>query len=378
MMKRRICYVTGSRADFGLMERTLRRIAGHPRLELGLCVTGMHLSRKYGLTVREVEKSGLPIRARIPVNLTGASGAEMARGLADMLRGFIKAFQRIRPDIILLLGDRGEMLAGALAAVHLNIHVAHIHGGERSGTIDESIRHAVSKLAHFHFTATRQARNRLVRMGEDRVRVFCTGAPGLDGLTDPVSQDRAALCREYGLSPGRAIALVIYHPVVQDAALEGKRMAAVLNGVKRAQAQILCLQPNSDAGGAPIRATIAGFKQKHRMRVVTHMGRSDFVAWLAAADVMVGNSSSGIIEAASLGLPVINVGDRQAGRECSGNVTVVPAEAALVSRAVISALATGRRKWRNVYGDGRAGERITTLLAELTLSRDILKKLNAY
>jgi GDP/UDP-N,N'-diacetylbacillosamine 2-epimerase (hydrolysing) len=377
-MKRRICYVTGSRADFGLMERTLRQIAAHPRLDLGLCVTGMHLSRKYGLTVRDVKRSGLPIWARIPVKLTGTTGAEMALGLAAMLRGCIAAFQRIRPDVVLLLGDRGEMLAGALAAVHLNIHVAHVHGGERSGTIDESIRHAVSKLAHFHLTATKQARSRLVRMGEDRVRVFCTGAPGLDGLAAPVRRDRVALCREYGFAPGQAIALVVYHPVVQDATREGKRMAAVLNGVHQTKAQILCLQPNSDAGGANIRATIARLKGKHGIRVVTHMDRPDFVSWLAAADVMVGNSSSGIIEAASLGLPVINIGDRQFGRERSANVTDVPAVAAPVSRAVAAALASGRGKWRNVYGDGRAGERITALLASLTLSQDVLKKINAY
>ena len=377
-MKRRICYVTGSRADFGLMERTLHQIASHPQLNLSLCVTGMHLSRKYGLTVREVERSCLPVRARIPVQLTGATGAEMALGLAAMLRGLIAAFQRIRPDVVLLLGDRGEMLAGALAAVHLNIHVVHVHGGERSGTIDESIRHAISKLAHYHLTATRRARRRLVRMGEDRNRVFCTGAPGLDCLVALVRRNRAALCREYGLTPGRPIALVVYHPVVQDAVFEGKRMAAVLNGVKRTKVQILCLQPNADAGGAIIRETIAQFKQKHSMSVVTHMSRPDFVSWLAAADVMVGNSSSGIIEAASLGLPVVNVGDRQFGRERSLNVTDVPAEAVPVSRAVGAALASGRGKWRNVYGDGRAGERITALLAGLSLSRQVLKKLNAY
>ena len=377
-MKRRICYVTGSRADFGLMERTLHQIADHSRLELSLCVTGMHLSRKYGLTIRDVERSGLPVRARIPVKLSGTSGAEMARGLSTMLRGFIDAFQRIRPDVVLLLGDRGEMLAGALAAVHLNIHVAHIHGGERSGTIDESIRHAVSKLAHYHLTATSQARRRLVRMGEDRDRVFYTGAPGLDGLAAPAHRERAVLCREYGLEPERAIALVVYHPVVQDAALEGERMTALLSGVKRTGAQILCLQPNSDAGGATIRTTIRRFKGKHGLRAVTHMSRPDFVAWLAAADVMVGNSSSGIIEAASLGLPVVNVGDRQFGRERSANVTDVPAKAAPVSRAIKAALASGRKVWRNVYGDGRAGERITALLAGLKLSRDVLKKLNAY
>lgn len=378
MKKRRICYVTGSRADFGLMERTLGLIAAHPRMNLGICVTGMHLSKKYGLTVRDVERTGLPIQARIPVKMTGTSGAEMVLALAGMLRGFVAAFQRIRPDVVLLLGDRGEMLAGALAAVHLNIHVVHVHGGERSGTIDESVRHAVSKLAHFHFTATKGARDRLVRMGEDSKHVFRTGAPGLDGLRSLVRRERAALCRRYGLAVGKPVALVVYHPVVQDAAAEGKRMDALLAGVRRAKAQILCLQPNADAGGEAIRASIARFQRKSDIRVETHMGRADFMSWLAAADVMVGNSSSGIIEAASLGLPVINAGDRQCGRERSANVIDVAVNAPSICRSVTAALAAGRGHWRNVYGDGRAGERITELLAGLTLSSGILKKLNAY
>jgi GDP/UDP-N,N'-diacetylbacillosamine 2-epimerase (hydrolysing) len=170
----------------------------------------------------------------------------------------------------------------------------------------------------------------------------------------------------------------VYHPVVQDAAAEGKRMFALLAGVRRAKAQILCLQPNADAGGEAIRASIARFQRKHDIRVETHMGRADFVSWLAAADVMVGNSSSGIIEAASLGLPVINVGDRQFGRERSANVMDAAVNAPAISRAVTAALAARRGHWRNVYGDGRAGERIARLLAGLTLSPGILKKLNAY
>jgi GDP/UDP-N,N'-diacetylbacillosamine 2-epimerase (hydrolysing) len=377
-MKRRVCYVTGTRADFGLMESTLRQISVHPKLSLELCVTGMHLKRQYGLTVREIERTGLKIAARIPVKLCGSDGSEMACALAGTLRGLVTVFQRIRPDVVLVLGDRGEMLAAAIAAVHLNIHVVHIHGGERSGTIDESIRHAISKLAHFHLTATAGARARLIKMGERPEHVRCTGAPGLDGIRTVAKRSRPALCSEHSLDPDRPVALVVYHPVVQDAALEGERMGILLEGVLATGAQVLCLLPNSDAGGAAIRETIGSSNWRKGMRVVTHFPRADYVSWLAAADVLVGNSSSGIIEAASFGLPVINVGDRQVGRERSANVVDVPIDEGSIRRATLVALRAGRSRIRNVYGDGRAGKRIVESLTRLPLTHDLLKKRNAY
>lgn len=370
--------MTGTRADFGLMAGTLKRAVCEPGLAVSVCATGMHLLPEYGETVREIEASGLAICARIPVLLNGSTGGVMARAIAGELLGMVDAFERERPDLVVVLGDRGEMLAGTLAAIHLNIPIAHIHGGERSGTVDEPIRHAISKLAHYHFVATEGARQRLIRMGERPEHVFVTGAPGLDDLTGVQGDDREALAAEFGLDPRRPIALLIFHPVLQEWQAAGQQTRNVLDGVLASGCQTLCLMPNSDAGSALIRATLAAFAATSGVSLVDHLPRKRYLSWLAACDVLVGNSSSGIIEAASFGLPVVNVGSRQDGRERSGNTVDVAPEAEAVKNAADAALAHGRRAMANVYGDGRAGERMVRLLQELPLTPDLLKKTNAY
>lgn len=375
---RRICYVTGTRADFGLLAGTLRQAARAPGLTVSLCVTGMHLLPEYGETVCEIEASGLAISARIPVLLNGSTGGVMARAIAGELLGMVDAFERDRPDLVVVLGDRGEMLAGALAAIHLNIPIVHIHGGERSGTVDEPIRHAISKLAHYHFVATTHSRQRLISMGEWPEHIFVTGAPGLDGLAEMAQGDRSMLAAKFDLDPSRPIALLVFHPVLQEWQAAGQQAKAVLDGVIASGCQALCLKPNSDAGGSLIRATLEALAATSEIRLVDHLPRDQYLPWFTACDVMVGNSSSGIIEAASFGLPVVNVGSRQDGRERSGNTVDVPPKAIAVRNAVNAALAHGRRTTNNVYGDGRAGERMVGLFQELPLTPDILKKTNAY
>jgi GDP/UDP-N,N'-diacetylbacillosamine 2-epimerase (hydrolysing) len=377
-MKRRICYITGTRADFSLMASTLRRAHADPRLDVAVCVTGMHLLEEFGLTVRDIEANGLRICGRVPVHLDGTTGAVMARAMGQALIGMTEVLEKTRPDLVVVLGDRGEMLAGALAALHLGIPVAHLHGGERSGTLDASLRHAISKLAHFHMVATRGARERLIRMGEREERVFVTGAPGLDGIKDAVTHGRAALCAAAGLDPGHPVALVVFHPVVQEADAAGDQMKEIVAALPDVPIQALCMTPNSDAGGRAIRAVLAQHDGAPGIALREHLARDEFVSWLAAADVMVGNSSAGIIEAASLGLAVVNVGSRQKDRERSGNVTDVPPVRAAIRDAIRAALEAGRREFSNIYGDGRAGERIVELLATLSLDREILNKTNAY
>lgn len=375
---RRICYVTGTRADFGLMAGTLRQAARAPGLAVSLCVTGMHLLPEYGETVREIEASGLAISARIPVLLNGSTGGIMARAIAGELFGMVDAFERERPDLVVVLGDRGEMLAGALAAIHLNIPIVHIHGGERSGTVDEPVRHAISKLAHYHFVATEHSRQRLISMGEWPEHIFVTGAPGLDGLAEMAQGDRSKLAAKFDLDPSRPIALLVFHPVLQEWQAAGQQVKAVLDGVIASGCQALCLMPNSDAGGSLIRTSLEALAATSGIRLVDHLPRDQYLCWLTACDVMVGNSSSGIIEAASFGLPVVNVGSRQDGRERSGNTVDVPPEATAVRDAVSAALAHGRRTTNNIYGDGRAGERMVRLFQGVPLTPDLLKKTNAY
>jgi len=384
--KRRICYLSGTRADFGLMVSTLRLIDQHPGLELSVLVTGMHLAEEFGRTVGEIEAEGFKIAACVPCELNLATGAQMARNIGHMLVGFVDALETARPDLLLVLGDRGEMLAGTLAAAHLGIPVAHVHGGERSGTVDEPVRHAISKLAHLHFVATSDARDRLVRMGEQGKHIHITGAPGLDGLKELATLSREQLCHTEGLNPHGRLALFVFHPVLQEADLAGGQAHAALQALLDEGYQVLALKPNSDAGNAPVRAALDALQSAGRLVVKTHLPRPSFVSWMAAADVFVGNSSSGIIEAATFGTPVINLGSRQNMRERNANVTDIPVDALALRSALQDqhrivgtepVMAKGVDRV-NVYGNGTAGPRITELLASLALTPELLAKCNAY
>lgn len=375
---RKVCYVSGTRADFGLMQSTLQAIHTHSELELSLIVTGMHLAPGYGDTVDDIERAGLPVSIRVPLDMEPATGATMARNVGRMLTAFVDAFETLTPDVVLLLGDRGEMLAGALAAIHLNIPVVHIHGGERSGTVDEPVRHAISKLSHWHCTATADAAERLVRMGERREQVFVTGAPGLDGLEALATVPRATLLAQAGLRTDAPLALMVYHPVLQEATAAGDEAGQIIDVLLAQGIQIVALLPNADAGSAAIRTALRARAHQPGMHVATHFPRAYFACWMAAADLMIGNSSAGIIEAATFGTPVINIGMRQNLRERNENVVDVPAVAEVIAMAAAAALTRGRLARANVYGDGNSAQRIAALLADLPLDQTVLMKTNAY
>ena len=379
-MVRKVIYVSGTRADYGLMSRSLKLWKSSGRLDVSVCVTGMHLLEAYGMTVNEILADKLKVCGQIPVNLSGDSGAMMAKAIADALSGMVDVFTKEKPDIVIVLGDRGEMLAGALAAIHLNIPIVHIHGGERSGTVDEPVRHAISKLSHYHFTATEDARNRLIRMGELADRVFIVGAPGLDGLEQDAVLSRSKLCEDVGFSVDVPVILLLFHPVVQDADVAGEQIKVILNALQKFDVQVLCLMPNADAGGSIIRSELEIFQQhkKKQLHLVRHLPRQSFVSWLKHADVMVGNSSSGIIEAATFNTPVVNVGNRQVGRERSANVIDVEIEELKIRHAIELCLSQPRRSVMNVYGEGCSGQRMLDLLVTLPMDKEVLNKLNAY
>jgi GDP/UDP-N,N'-diacetylbacillosamine 2-epimerase (hydrolysing) len=378
MKARHICYITGTRADFGLMASTLRDIKACPELSLSVLVTGMHLAPEYGLTVQEVEAEGFHILGRVPCEMACTDGAQMARNIGVMLQGFVDVLEIDRPDVLLLLGDRGEMLAGALAASHLGIPVVHMHGGERSGTVDEPVRHAISKLAHLHLVSTEGARERLIRMGELAEHVTVVGAPGLDGVTESVMAGREKLCASEGLDPSAQLALLIFHPVLQEAGDAGHQMQTIAQELCDTGYQVLALMPNSDAGSAEVAAVLRGFEKPGRFVVKTHLPRPLFISWMSCVDVMVGNSSSGIIEAASFGTPVINLGIRQNMRERNTNVCDVPIEALAFRGALTTIPRRGELPHVNIYGDGHTGPRVAKYLSSVSLDKKLMIKCNAY
>jgi len=375
---RRLIYLSGTRADFGLMASTLQRIAATPGLALQVAVTGMHLSAAHGGTVQDIRETGLPICAEIPLDMATRTPASMALGVADCLRGMTELLAREQPDFLLLLGDRGEMLAGAIAALHVGVPAVHIHGGERSGTVDEPVRHAISKLSAYHFVATQGSRERLVRMGEDDARIFVTGAPGLDGLAELAAMPRDECLRGLGLPEDAEFVLILFHPVVQQAGQAREQTLALVEALRRLGRPVAWLEPNADAGSRDILAALHEAGLPPGSRRLTHVSRELFASALRHCAVLAGNSSAGIIEAASLGTPVVNIGDRQRLRERNPNVADVPAEAGAIEAGLRSALGHGRWPCDNLWGDGRAGERIAALLATLPAGPQLLEKINVY
>lgn len=374
----KVHYVTGSRADFGLMLRCLKAIGAHHEHDLGVVVTGQHMMAHYGSTMREVRESGLTVVCEIPVHLRGESGAEMARALAGEISGLVEFWERERPDLVLVLGDRGEMLAATLAAVHLGIFVAHIHGGELSGTLDESIRHAISKLAHFHLVATEDSAERLRRMGEAPHSIQVIGAPGLVGVVDGIEGDRNWLGEWSGLPSSEGVALVNFHPVVQEADKARQQVETLTHAVKLAGLSQIILRPNSDAGGAAIDGYLDSLAGEPRIRVETHLDRHTYLRALASSDVLIGNSSSGIIESASFGIPYVCVGSRQDGRVRNKNTIDVPL---VEARKIIDAIGEASRlkgPFTNLYGDGKTDKHLLKALSGLELDPVLLKKRNAY
>lgn len=378
MRPRRILYLTGTRADFGLMASTLRRIADTPGLHLQLAVTGTHLSVEHGHTVDEVRATGLEIVSELPVDVLTRTGASMAHAVAGVLHGVTSLLASDPPDALLLLGDRGEMLAGAIAALHVGVPCVHVHGGERSGTVDEPVRHAISKLASYHFAATRDARERLLRMGEEDERIFVTGAPGLDGLAEQAAMRREDCLRALQLPLDEPFVLVVFHPVVQQAGDAAEQTRALVQALDGLALPVLWLEPNADAGSRAILDALAREQLPPGSRRVRHLPRPLYCAAMRHCALMAGNSSSGIIEAASFGTPVVNIGDRQRRREHGPNVVDVATDVAAVAGALRSQLDHGRWPCDNPWGDGRAGERIADLLARLPLAAGLLEKSNSY
>ena len=376
---RKVCYITGTRADFGLMNKTLDEVRRRDTLQLDIIVTGMHLSRKFGYTVNDISNAGFEIYREIPVDLEETDGSSMALAMSRQIEGFVSAFAELGPDCVLLLGDRGEMLAAALAAVFMNIPVVHVCGGERSGTVDEMIRHSISKLSHYHFVSTDDARNRLIRMGEKQEFIKVVGAPGLDGLMDVDLIPREILLEEYGFDALSPLALVVFHPVVQEYDQVAEQMEAVLGATSESGYQILCLYPNSDAGSQKIIDVISDYaRESSQCKVVKHLVRTEYLSWLKSADILVGNSSSGIVEAASMGTPVVNVGDRQKNRERNSNTFDCECIKPAILKGIAKAKSFNNPNATNLYGDGTAWLSISNLLEGIDLRSDILKKCNTY
>jgi len=376
--RRRIGVVTTSRADYGHLYWPLRELSEHPEIDLGVFALGPHLAPEFGSTIAQIEHDGFPIRARIECLLNSDTDTGMAKTIGLAMLGLADALTSWRPDILLLIADRYEMLAPAAAAVALRIPIAHIEGGEVSqGAIDDQVRNALTKMAHLHFTSTQMARQRVISMGEEPWRVQCAGAPSLDHLQRSQLLDRAAVEQRLGLALTPFTLLAAWHPVtiLRDTNEEADALFAAL---AEAPGQLIFVYPNADAGShALIERTHALAETRGSTQVFVNLDAVTYWSLLGQVDAMVGNSSSGIMEAASFALPVVNVGIRQQGRERAKNVMDAPAEAGVILKAIQDALnpdfRATLRGMENPYGDGTAATRIARALATVPLAPLLMK-----
>lgn len=380
-MTRRIAVVTTTRADFGIYRPLLKRLADESRLALQLIAGGMHLRPEFGMTIDEIVEAGFAVAARVDLLTGDDTPAGIAEAMSRATRGFADAYAALSPDIVVILGDRFEMHAAAVAAQPLRIPLAHLHGGELTlGAIDDSFRHSMTKLSHLHFVATETFRRRVLQMGEEPWRVVVSGALGLDNLIDTPTLDAAALEDRIGLPLTPPPLLVTFHPETRDAAPAGEQAAPMLRALHEAALPVVFTAPNADTGGREIRRLIEDYVSAHpAARLVENLGTPAYFALMGKAAAMVGNSSSGIIEAASFALPVVDIGDRQQGRPRAANVIDVTrtAEAILaaIRRATSRAFRDGLAGLRNPYAAERpAAEIIHHTLAEVGLGDALLKK----
>ena len=376
---RTIGVVTGSRSEYGLLFPVLKAISAEPALCLKLFVTGMHLSPDFGLTVREIERD-FEITERVEMLVASDTPEAISKSIGLGMIGFAQTYTRHRPDVLLVLGDRFETLAAVAAALPFAIPIAHIAGGEATeGAIDDVIRHSISKMSHIHFVSLDEYRRRLIQMGEEPWRITISGEPGLDNLSAVPDLPTHELEQRIGMSLTRAPMLVTFHPVTLELGQAEKQIGELLRALDRVGMPVVFTAPNADTDGRIIALRIQDFVDKHPDScLVTSLGTAAYFSMMRRSAAMVGNSSSGIIEAGSFELPVVNIGSRQRGRFAPKNVIhCEPSAEAIevaIGRAVSSDFRSGLRGIVNPYGDGQAASRIINVLKTVPLDAPLLKK----
>ena len=383
---RKIAVVTGSRAEFGILRPLIKEIDDSSDLDLRLFVTGLHLLDSYGMTVKDIKRDGLKIESTVEMYSSNERDPEYhGKGLAKGIHNFTSLLNTVNPDLLIVLGDRLEELAAILAAATLVIPIAHIHGGDKtdSGHIDESIRHSISKFAHVHFTVSQFSSERLLKMGEEDWRVYQVGAPGLDTILNKQPINKETLAKKLDLDLGKDTFVCIFHPVIIEQDAMGQQMSEVLDALQEINKQTVIIYPNNDSGAGEIIEEIEKRTYVNTFRIFKNLPHLEYFSLLRYAKALVGNSSSGIIEAPSLRLPVINIGSRNVGRDHGENVIFVDANRDEIKKAIKKVLndIKFKRKVANCsspYGDGNASKRIVKVLREIEINGTLLRKQITY
>lgn len=376
-MKRKITVTTGSRSEYGILKPVLQNLSQSKNLELSLIVSGMHLSKKHGMTINQIKKDGFKIYGTVSMIPQDDSMFDMSKSLGKGIMQFSKIFNKLQPDINLILGDRDEALASALAASHMNIINAHIHGGDKTKAgIDEYNRHAITKLSNLHFAATKKSQKRIIKMGENPKYVFYTGSPGIDDIVKGNFTKKTDL--EFFLNmhfQGDEI-ILLQHPVTTQTQKTKIEILNTLKAIAKMQKTTIVIAPNSDAGNKIIFSSINKFAAKYPfIKIYQNLSRSNYLGLLQNCGVLVGNSSSGMIEASYFKIPVINIGIRQDEREHGSNVKHVPSNSKFIYQEIQKVLKNKNPRPKNmVYGVGNASKLIVKILEKTKLNNELLQK----
>jgi GDP/UDP-N,N'-diacetylbacillosamine 2-epimerase (hydrolysing) len=376
--QRRVCFVTGSRAEFGLMQTALEAIQNSPKLKLQIIATGMHLDARRGKTIDSIHKEGWRIDAAVPWNSKTSRATATGKAIASLAEGLA----RLKTEIVLVVGDRVEAFAAAAAGHLLGLAVAHVHGGDRAlGLMDDTLRHAITKLAHVHFPATAQSATRIAKMGEDPWRIHRVGSPGIDGIKK-TAISRPLLLKQFPTLRPRQFALLALHPTDADDTLEFQRAAGLLRAVRHfGPAQIVIIYPNNDPGSDGIIQRWTQETQSPNLIIRNNVPRPTFLALIREAAYLAGNTSSGIIEAASFGTPVIDIGPRQLGREHGLGVVHTPHNPPQISKVISQLLKKSQPRMttpHNPYEGTASGAKIARKLANLDINARVLRKVISY
>lgn len=376
----RLLFVTGSRGEWGYI-RPILRLCRERGVEYRICATNMHLLPAHGMSVNEIRADGFEVDDEIYMAIDGHNHFTMAKSLGLFLCSFVDVLSRVRPDWVVLAGDRGEQLVAGIGASYTYIPVAHIQAGELSGNIDGVARHALGKFAHMHFAANGDAADRLRRLGEEEFRIQLVGAPQLDELVQGLYTPRAELERRYSVDLGRPYLMVAQHPVTEEYGHAAEQIAATLAAVNRFDMPRIWILPNNDAGCDIVREGIFA-QRRGDTHVFENLKREDYLGFLRDAGCIVGNSSSGIIEAPTFGVPAVNTGRRQANRVQGRNVINAPFEEHAIAEAISRACSVEFRAslvdCENPYGDGKSARRVLDVLERTPRDdRLLIKRLTA-
>jgi GDP/UDP-N,N'-diacetylbacillosamine 2-epimerase (hydrolysing) len=379
--RRLIVAITGSRGEWGYIRPILRLIDQDPDLDYAIIATNMHLLPEFGMSVHEIERDGFRVDERIYMTLDGYTGATMTKSLACLLLELPTVLQRIKPDMLLLSGDRGEQLMAAIAGQHLRIPIAHIQAGELSGNVDGVVRHAITKLAHIHFVANKEFAERVRRLGEQEFRIHLTGAPLVDELVEGQITPPDEIKRKYRLNGDSRLILAVQHPVTEEEVEAGEQVTETLHALIEIGWPTILIYPNADAGSDLIRKQLVSLKRPH-IRFFRNLPRADYLGLIKTASVMVGNSSSGIMEAPTFGTPCVNIGCRQKGRPQASNVINVGYSrseiAEAIQKSVMPEMQAQAKAAMNPYGQGGASKRIVAILKGIEINEALLRKEMTY